>query len=299
MTIKKALEVAIIELKKNKVLEPESSATLLLAEVFKKPKEYLFSHPEEKIGKNEQKKYSEFIERRKKHETVWHIIGKVKFYSRDFLVNENVLIPRPETEFLIEEALQEIKNKKEKIKRIVDIGTGSGAIIITLADEFKNQNSKIKTATKNSKLIGIDISKDVLKVAKKNAKLHKVEERIEFLQGDLLEPVSSKLRLNNKNTLIVANLPYIPNQEIASLAFDIIHYEPRIALEGGEYGLEVYEKLLDQLKEIGFKGQAIFEIGINQGKPIKKNVQKLFPKAKVKIKTDLANIDRIAIIDFS
>ena len=285
MIIKEGLSWAIDELKKNDVSESEGSATLLLANVLKKDLTYIYAHGEEKLSTKQSDLFKKYIKRRKTHEPVWYILSEVEFYGRKFYVNNDVLTPRPETEILLQEVLKSISNIQFPISNVIELGTGSGIIVITLAEEIK----KIK-------IIATDISDKTLKVAKKNAKLHGVEKQIEFFEGDLLSPITNN-KLRFTNTILVANLPYIPHEDMESLQFDVLHHEPRVALDGGKQGIEIYERLLKQMKESDFTGMAFFEIGIGQGKLIKKIVQKYFPKVFVEIKKDLADIDRIMIIE--
>jgi release factor glutamine methyltransferase len=195
-------------------------------------------------------------------------------------------------------------NKKSKLNRkskiinhnssiaILDVGTGSGTIIISLAHYIKTSNLE----PQNFNLFATDISPKALTVAKKNAKLNGVAKAITFLEADLFPP-SSNLAPRTYD-LIVANLPYIPAEEMSSLVMDVIHYEPRVALDGGRKGLAVYEKFLKEIPGHLNKGAKIYcEIGINQGKEFKELVNKYLPTAGVKILGDLAGIDRIAIIN--
>lgn len=277
MTTKEALDRAVNELKKNKVSEPEKSAEFLLRQVLDWDKAKLITNSEYELNDEQEKKFLGFIERRKKHEPVWYITGKIEFYVLDLSVDEGVLIPRPETEFLVEEVLSVADNKK-----ILELGTGSGAISLALV-------SKLKRKTHAS-----DISTDALKVAKKNADNLGLDKFIEFKKGDLLEPWKGQ-----KFDIIVANLPYIPHEEISSLALDIHHWEPRVALDGGKEGLEIYERLFSQAKEyLKQDSMMFFEIGIGQGKKIKSLADKYLPGSNVLVKKDYSDTDRIAIISF-
>ena len=275
MGIKEALSWSINVLIRNNVSEPEKSAEFFLRQILSWDKAKLLANPDYKLDKKQEEKFREFIERRKKHEPVWYITGKIEFYGLDLEVSQNVLIPRPETEFLVEEVLSLAKNS-----RILELGTGSGAISLAIASKLKN------------KTFASDISGGALQVAKKNAKKLGLEKNIEFRQGDLLEPWKGE-----KFDIIVANLPYIPHEDMSSLALDIHHWEPRLALDGGKDGLEIYEKLLSQAKDYLNKNATMFfEIGIEQGDKLKKLVKKYLQDATVQIKKDYGNIDRIAII---
>ncbi|MDO8507583.1 MAG: peptide chain release factor N(5)-glutamine methyltransferase [bacterium] len=290
MTIKEILIWSTKELKNNNVSEPEKSAELLLRQILNWDKAKLIANPDYKLNSAQESKFREFIERRKKHEPVWYITGKIEFYGLDLAVNQDVLIPRPETEFLVEEVLSVILTKEESKKRsfvpqddifrILELGTGSGAIALSLANKLK------------SKIFASDISKEALEVAKKNTKKLELEKYIEFRQGSLFEPWGSE-----KFDCFVANLPYIPHEDMSSLALDIHHFEPRLALDGGKEGLEIYEELLSQAGDyLNENAMMFFEIGIDQGDKLKKLVEKYLPKAKVRIIKDYGDIDRIAVI---
>lgn len=278
MATKEILIWGTKELKKNNVSEPEKSAEFLLRQVLGWDKAKLIASSDYELSTKQETKFREFIERRKKHEPVWYITGKIEFYGLDLEVNQNVLIPRPETEFLVEEVLNAV-GRKTNLK-ILELGTGSGAISLALT-------SKLKT-----KIFASDISKEALVVAKKNANKLELEKYIEFRQGNLLEPWGS-----DKFDIIVANLPYIPQEDMRSLALDIHHWEPRLALDGGKEGLEIYEELLSQAKDyLNENAVMFFEIGIDQGDKLKKLVEKHFQNAKVKIIKDYGDIDRIVVI---
>lgn len=306
MKIKEALLWSIGELKNKDVSEPDGSAALLLANVLGKDRAYIYAHGEEKLTAKQSHLFERYVERRKTHEPVWYIIGEVEFYGRRFYVSNDVLTPRPETELLIEEVLNSVNGEPGAVNQIVELGTGSGIIAITLAKELVSYPSteaerngevlkKRSPQGRSVKIVATDISDKALKVAKKNAKLHGVENQIKFLHGDLLEPLATN-HYPLANSLLVANLPYIPNEDMKSLQFDVLHHEPRVALDGGKKGIEIYERLIAQMKEFDFSGMAFFEIGIGQGKLSTNIVQKYFPKAEVEIKKDLANIDRIVIV---
>jgi release factor glutamine methyltransferase len=288
MSIKEILLVGQNELRKRKVSEPEKSADFLLRQVLATSpchsreggnldiRAWMLANPDYKLSEKQEDKFREYIERRKKHEPVWYITGKIEFYGLDLEVNQNVLIPRPETEFLVEEVL---KSKVDNL-RVLELGVGGGAISLALANTLK------------TKIYASDISGEVLRVAKKNAKNLELEKLIGFRQGDLFEPWKDM-----KFDIIVANLPYIPHEEMSSLALDIHHWEPRLALDGGKDGLEIYEKLLSQAGDyLNKNSKMFFEIGIEQGEKIEKLAKKYLPNAKVRIKKDYGDIDRIAII---
>jgi release factor glutamine methyltransferase len=204
-----------------------------------------------------------------------YILGSKEFYGINFLVNENVLIPRPETELIVDHIIKEYKGKDVKI---LDIGTGSGAIAISLA-----------TNLKRSKIEAVDISKKALEVAMENAKLLNVSERISFTQSDIFSTINS-----NDYDCIVSNPPYISEREMRSLPTNV-KKEPKLALYGGLDGLEFYKRIVDKsISYLKDGGLLIFEIGCNQGKSVSELMQqKGF--GNVKIKKDFNNLDRIVL----
>ena len=241
-TINKGSEI----LKKNFIETANIDAELLLSFSIKQSREKILLNLEKKLDYHDVRKYFELIERRKKKEPISLIIGKKTFWKYDFYVNKDVLTPRKETEFLIEEILKLYKNYN-KI-RVLDIGTGSGCIIISLMKE------KIRWSG-----IAVDISELAIKVAKYNAKIQQVENRIKFINSDI-DKFSS-----NKYDLIVSNPPYINKIRYNNLDLGVKDYEPKKALYGGVDGLRVIEKVVNKssvlLKNNGF---LIMEIGLMQ-----------------------------------
>jgi len=308
MNIKEAQNWAKNELTKNDVSEPESSVLVLLGDVLGKEKRKaesekswtraeILAHPEKRLNPFQISKFKGFIKRRKKHESVWQIIGKVEFFGLKFHVNNNVLVPRPETELLVQQVLKIIGNWKLEIGNskisILDVGTGTGTIAISLASEI----ARLQIPSSKFQIVATDISEKALMVARKNAKELKVQKFIEFVKANLFTPVTKGESLNSKFDIITANLPYIPSEDMGSLAMEVHHYEPKIALDGGKGGLEIYDRFLSEVGDYLKPGGSIFcEIGINQGEGFKKLVKKHLPSARVEILGDFAGIDRIAII---
>lgn len=220
-------------------------------------------------------KLKEGIERLQNGEPVQYIVGNVNFYGNEIKVNKNVLIPRFETEELVEYTISYIKKMfKEKIN-IIDLGTGSGCIAITLKKKI------------NSNVSAIDISKEALEVARENAKKNKVE--IDFIQNDMLDNIS------NKFDVIISNPPYISkNEEIQDI---VRKNEPSLALYADNEGLYYYEKIIKQSKKnLKEKFIIAFEIGYMQGDKIKKIAEQNYPKAEVVLKKDLQGKDRFIFI---
>jgi release factor glutamine methyltransferase len=282
VTIKQSLIWATKILKKSKILSPALDAEILLSFSIKKSKEFLYSHSEKKLTVAQLSKFKKLIARRAKREPIAYITGHKYFFGLDFLVNKNVLIPRPETETLVEEALD------KKLSVIIDVGTGSGAIAIALAHHLPK-----------AKIFATEISKAALKVAKKNAQRHKT--KITFLHGNLLESflnLKSKIK-NPKSLFIIANLPYLTTHQWQQTQPEIKKYEPRQALDGGKDGLKYYNQLINQINSLvtryALRITSIFEIDPAQTKSITKLIHARFPAAKIEIKNDLAGRDRAVI----
>jgi release factor glutamine methyltransferase len=204
---------------------PRSDAYLLLESVLGRKREWLLAHDEAEATDEEVRSFEACCDRRRLGEPVAYIIGTMYFYGREFVVNESVLLPRPETEHLIDEAIAFIRAPV----RVLDVGAGCGAIACTIAAETK------------AIVDGTDISANALEVANENARRLGVGGRVSFYEGHLIEPVR-----NNRYDVVIANLPYIPTNDLPKLP-DPASFEPREALDGGVDGLTLYEQLLPQL----------------------------------------------------
>lgn len=215
--------------------------------------------------------------------------GWVEFYKLRFKVNENVLIPRPETELLVDEVLK-YYTLHPKPYTLLDIGTGAGNIAISLACNLKGYRTNI---------IATDISKTALKIAKQNAELHGVEDKIEFIKSDLLENFNYTLSPKPYTLIIVTNLPYIPSERIPYLDSSVKDFEPHLALDGGPDGFDLYRKLFQQISRLHPKGAVLIigEIDYTHRELALSEAYKYFPKAEVEVKTDLVHKQRILLIN--
>lgn len=214
-----------------------------------------------------------------------YVQGYAEFYKLKFKLTPDVLIPRPETELLIDEVLYFLRTTNYGLPTILDMGTGCGNIAISVA---KN--------TKTAKIIATDISKSALKVAAQNAKLHGVKNRIKFIKSDLLSGINYTLTPIPYTLIIIANLPYIPSERIPYLDSSVKDFEPKIALDGGPDGFELYRKLFSQISQQPRRLQPkliVCEIDYTHGELAVIEAQRFFPEAKVEVKTDLAKKQRI------
>jgi len=281
MNNRQSLNWAQNNLKSNFTNSADLDAEILLSYVIKKNKTFLYSHPEYQLTPTQSNKFKKLIQRRQQGEPVAYLIGHKEFYGLDFTVNKQVLIPRPETELIVETIL-----KNKKIKTIADIGTGSGAIAISLA---KN-NSQLK-------IYATDISGQALRVAKKNALRYKINRQIIFKKGNLLKAFKG-IKLD----AISANLPYLdaklkytPINKSASIS---LKFEPTIALYSKHNGLAAYHQLIIQTSQLKHLPSYIYlEIGHRQTNQIKKIIRQHLPNAKITIKKDLAGLKRLVVLN--
>jgi release factor glutamine methyltransferase len=254
MTIAEAIAEGARRLHNASVPEERRTAGVLLCHLLGVDRTHLLTRSDEEIEPSRYEQYIEFVERRASGEPVQYITGHQEFYGRDFAVTPDALIPRPETEFIIERviALSALR-PVASVPLIVDIGTGSGCIAVTLAAEFPA-----------ARVIATDISSAALNVARANAERHSVSSRIEFLEGDLFEPLAGR-GLEGAIDFIATNPPYVPSEDQYVLQREVREWEPQVALFGGPKGLDIYRLLLadaqNYLKPDGF---LVCEIGYTQ-----------------------------------
>lgn len=275
MTIKQAITKGMIMLKSNNVESPKLKARLLLQYVLDKPRQYIIVYDNKEIDKQQQWQYFVNIEKLTKGIPLQHITHRQEFMKMDFFVDENVLIPRPDTEILVEEVIKIAQ--KYNSPRILDLCTGSGAIAISL-----------KKFVPNADITAVDISEKALEIAQKNAK--KLETKINFLKSDLFDKLDNK-----KFDIIVSNPPYIRKDEIKKLSEEV-QKEPKIALDGGEDGLDFYRIIAEQAINYLKTGSFLcFEIGYNQKNDVIKIIEDEQNYKNTYCKKDLYGNDRIII----
>lgn len=244
---------------------------IILAKLLQQTKSQIFAHPEKSLKLDTLIIFLYQLYRRRHNYPLAYLLQEKEFYNLTFKVNKNTLIPRQESELFIEE-LKKINPQQEII---ADLGTGSGALIITTA-----------TLWPNNYFYGSDISKKALKVARLNGLQHRV--KINWLNGNLLQPYQKN---NIKPTIILANLPYLTKDELAEKT---IKHEPRLALDGGQYGLELYSTLFNQLNDGGIKPKYIFlEINPEQSTNIVNLINKKMTDYHCQVITDLPGLKRL------
>ncbi len=252
-------------------------AQTLLAAIMHRDRAWLLAHPQARLTPRQHRRLQRACVRLAQGVPLPYVLGRWAFYGRDFALTPTVLIPRPETETLVELALAWLK-ANPTCRWAADVGTGSGILAVTLAAEIPNLHV---TAT--------DISTDALELAWLNAQYHQVAERIVFLETDLLNATRGPFGL------IVANLPYIPSAQLNTLA--VGRYEPRQALDGGPDGLDLIRRLLGQAKaRLAPQGLLLLEIASDQGDPAKALAKAAFPQATITLHHDLAGHPRVVAI---
>jgi len=310
MFITQALKLATAKLKAKNINIPHLEAEILLSHILKKPREFLLAHGEKKLSSSQISNFKSFIYRHLKGEPIAYIIGHKEFYGLNFKINKNVLVPRPETELMVEEALRLITlpvwqaGRNAQPVTLADIGTGSGCVIITLAKKITNPPAR----RAGCEFLATDISVKALAIAKQNAKLNRVEKNIKFLRGNLLEPLTkildSRFRGNDKKKIlfnskfiITANLPYLTPSQIKNSSS--IKYEPKSALDGGPDGLKYYRRLFKQIKILDNACYLLCEIDSSQTAKIKQLIKRELLGATLQIKKDLSGLNRLVIISIN
>lgn len=278
LTLKEILNKTVDYFKQQGITKPRLDAEVLLADVLDMERVKLYVNFDRPLSESEVNNYRELVIERTKGTPVAYLVGKKEFMSLEFKVTPEVLIPRPETEHLVEKALEEIEAFGSDKITVVDIGTGSGAILISL----------IQLADQQLKGIGVDISPEALQIAAENAKFHQVNQQIEWRSGNLLEPIEKEVEL------IVSNPPYVPSNQWEELPPEV-KKQPKLALDGGEAGLDFYHRLADEAKrKLAKSGIIILEVGIKQAG----QVAELLKEAgftEVEIKTDYNDIERVVV----
>jgi len=261
---------------------------LLLSAALNKPQVFLLTHPEKKVDFLSYWRFKNYLGQYKAGYSIAAITHHKEFYGLDFYVNKKVLIPRPATELMVDEALNEIKKNDSEIV-LIDVGVGSGCVPITI---LKNLEKKPAT-------FATDISKNATKVAKINAHRHQIN--INFLNGDLLSPLLVKpdFLKNNLPLIITANLPYLTEKQFADEPS--IQKEPKIALVADDKGLALYERLLQQIRDSLFNKKIILflEIDPAQAELLPPIITALLPIAKIEIKKDLCGLNRLVKISIN
>jgi len=262
---------------------PALDASVLMAHILKKPRTWVMAHPDLTLTTEQQQQLDDSLARLERGESFPYVLGHWEFFGLEFDLTPDVLIPRPETELLVEKAVAWLQQSSSR-KVIADIGTGSGAIAVSVAINIQNVQ-----------VLATDISSKALDVARRNARKFNVEKQIEFIHCDLLPERSSLVHPEPSFDLICANLPYIPTPTLHHLP--IFGREPTLALDGGLDGLELYRRLFSLAPGwLTPNGKMLVEIEATQGTKILAMANETFPGAEIHLHTDLAGHDRLLVI---
>ena len=276
MNIEIAIKSACKELKKNKINSALLDSELLLSKVIKKDRKFILLNLDRKLNQSDQDSYKNLILKRSKGKPLAYLTGKKSFWKYNFKVNENVLIPRPDTELIIEQVLNIYKNKNNL--NFLEVGVGSGCIALSILKEKKS-----------FKATGIDLSQDCIKICRYNANKLGVGDRIKLVKSDVDNLIFRKY------DFIISNPPYIKKLDLSKLSKEVKNYEPKLALDGGLEGLSVIRKVIKKSSELIKKnGKLILEISYDQRDPVKKML-KVSNFYMNKILKDLAKNDRCII----
>lgn len=281
MEIKKLLERGLNILGEREYLNGTLDVILILSYLLNVDKSYIYTHGDREVSDEIVDKFLELVKKRRAGWPIAYLINEKEFYGLDFYIEEGVLIPRPDTEILVDYILNDgIKNYQGKIN-ILDLGSGSGCIGITLAYNIKE-----------AQVYSIDIDEKALEVTRKNVERFHLQDRVEVIKGNILEEINS-LQIDEKIDIIVSNPPYIPKKDIEELQIEVKCFEPRKALDGGIDGLDFYKKIIPESKKyLKSGGMLIFEIGYDQGP----SLIKLFESENyenINIIKDLQGLDRV------
>jgi release factor glutamine methyltransferase len=258
-------------------------AQLVLGTLLSHERSWIIAHPEAPLTEEQSQHAAAMLDRLAKGEPLAYLIGTRAFYGLDFTITPDVLVPRPDTETLVDAALDWARQRSPNGAelRLVDVGTGSGIIAVALAVNLPEAH-----------VIAADVSEAAVAVARSNGERHGVAERIEFVLSDLLAAIEGPF------DLVTANLPYIARPEL--MEHSVAKWEPVIGLDGGEDGLDLIRGLIAQIPEkIRPDGALFLEIGYDQGERGARLCREAFPQASVEVLADLAELDRVIIVDFT
>lgn len=284
-TIKTALADAAEFLRDNSVRDARSDAQILLGKVLNQNLTFLIARDDTVLSAEQFAEFYRFVKRRANGEPVQHLVGKQEFYGLDFEVNENVLIPRPETEFLVEAALEILQT--QATKTFCDVGTGSGAVAVAIAKNLPE-----------AKGVAGDVSARALAVARRNAIKNQVENQLQFIESDVFDAFrDSRFAIHDSRfAVVVSNPPYIPNSDSAMLQREVRDFEPHVALFGGADGLQIVEKLLrDAPAFLLPNGFLLFEIGFTQSERVQQLIDRSVWHLR-EIRHDLQGIPRTVVL---
>jgi len=266
-------------LSEHAVPDARRESEVLVARALGRERAWLYAHPEQPVPAEQEAQVRSWVERRGRREPLHYITGEVEFFGLTFHVDPRVLIPRPETEMLVEAGLAFLRRHPQA--RTADLCTGSGCVAVALA-----------VNAPRCRVLAVDLSAGALAVARANAERHGVADRVTFVLGDLWEPLPAQI------DLVLSNPPYVRSEDYAGLMPEVRDHEPRQALEAGEDGLVVIRPLLAEAPRRLAPGGALYvEIGEKQGPAVAALARQAFPRARIAIHQDLASLDRMLAVE--
>jgi release factor glutamine methyltransferase len=291
VTIAEAINKAASTLSAHGVSNAGLDAEVLLRFILNRDRAWFMTHANEPLDEDKRGLFEKTVSRRAKREPLQYIIGKQEFWGLDFIVRPDVLIPRPETELVVETTLKITEHGRRSTEgdtpfTIVDLCTGSGCIAVSLAREMRN-----------ARLFAIDTSGKAVAIARENARKHGVSERIRFLEGDLFQPLE-ELDVRGQVDIVTANPPYIRSGDLRGLQPEVRDFEPELALIAGPMGKELHQKIIDRAPAFLKKhGSLIMEMGEGQAEALHAMVNKDGRYGTPEILKDLAGIDRVIVAE--
>jgi release factor glutamine methyltransferase len=283
LTLAEAIYKAEQVLSTHGIPDARLDAEVLLRHALGRDRAWLLAHFQDAIDEEHRRTFEQAMERRARREPLQYITGKQEFWGLDFLVTPDVLIPRPETELVIETAIAIIPDRNKPLT-IVDACTGSGCIAVSLAKELTD-----------ARIFATDMSAKALKVARDNARSHGVAGRIRFLEGDLFEPLE-ELDIGGQVDIIVSNPPYIASGDRTALQPEVRDHEPSMALFAGPDGTEVHRKIIEQAPRLlNSNGRLIMEMGLGQAGTLRRIIRDTRAYDSPRVLKDLAGIERVIV----
>jgi release factor glutamine methyltransferase len=280
-TIQKLLNWVTQYLTEKHIDSPRLNAELLLSHVLQLKRIELYTQYNQPVTGQDLEKLRELVKRAGGHEPIAYLVGKTEFYSMEIIVTPDCMIPRPETELLVQRAIEFLRTRSGT-QFVCDLCTGSGCIAVAIAKNYPN-----------ARIIATDICDAALAVAAKNIEMHQLQDKIKLLSGDLFEPIIPQLD-TGKCDLIVCNPPYVSSSEYEKLDKNVKDYEPRLALFAGDDGMDIYKRIIEKVDQfLKPNGALIMEIGYSQGQAIKEMLEPNGIFADIKIEKDFHNNDRI------
>jgi release factor glutamine methyltransferase len=283
VTFIEAINRAASQLAAAGVTTARLDAEVLLRYAITRDRAWLLAHMQEELADDHRDSFERAVARRVRREPLQYITGRQEFWGLEFMVTPDVLIPRPETELIIESAVRSVRDRNRP-QRIIDLCTGSGCIAVCLAKELPQ-----------ARILATDTSSQAISVARGNARQNGVADRIRFLEGDLFSPLE-ELDIHGQVDIIVSNPPYVPSGDFSALQPEVRDYEPKMALLAGPDGTQVQRRIINEASRFLMNhGLLIVEMGLGQADPLAQLIRQRKDYGSLEILKDLAGIDRVIV----